>query len=110
MDLALADKRALVTGSTGGIGEGIAKTLAREGAAVVVQGRNKSAGRRVQQQIEAAGGKAVVAIGDLSTDDGVPVENSARVRNRFPDRAQFRRMHASTRPRSRRADVHSSTA
>jgi 3-oxoacyl-[acyl-carrier protein] reductase len=70
MDLALTGKRALVTGSTGGIGEGIAKLLAREGAAVVVQGRNDSAGRRVQQQIEAAGGRAAVAIGDLSTDDG----------------------------------------
>ncbi len=68
MDLTLTGKRALVTGSTGGIGEGIAKTLAREGAAVVVQGRNESAGRRVQQQIEAAGGKVVVAIGDLSTE------------------------------------------
>ena len=70
MDLALIGKRALVTGSTGGIGEGIAKMMAREGAAVVVQGRNESAGQRVQQQIETAGGKAVVAIGDLSTDDG----------------------------------------
>src|ERR1700751_220374 len=70
MELTLTGKRALVTGSTGGIGEGIAKTLAREGAAVVVQGRNESAGRRVQQQIEAAGGTAVVAIGDPSTDDG----------------------------------------
>src|SRR5215471_9992909 len=70
MDLRLTGKRAMVTGSSGGIGEGIAKMLAREGAAVVVQGRNESAGRRVQQQIEAAGGKAVVAIGDLSTDDG----------------------------------------
>jgi 3-oxoacyl-[acyl-carrier protein] reductase len=70
MDLSLTGKRALVTGSTGGIGEGIAKLLAREGAAVVVQGRNESGGRRVQQEIEAAGGQAVVAIGDLSTDDG----------------------------------------
>jgi len=70
MDLALTGKRALVTGSTGGIGEGIAKALAREGAIVVVQGRNESAGKRIQQEIEAAGGKATTAIGDLSTDDG----------------------------------------
>ncbi len=70
MDLALTGKRALITGSTGGIGEGIAKMLAREGATVVVQGRNESAGRRVQREIEAAGGKAMVAIGDLSADDG----------------------------------------
>jgi 3-oxoacyl-[acyl-carrier protein] reductase len=70
MDLALTGKRALVTGSTGGIGEAIAKMLAREGAAVVVHGRNESAGRRVQQEIEVAGGRAIVAIDDLSTDDG----------------------------------------
>jgi 3-oxoacyl-[acyl-carrier protein] reductase len=70
VDLTLAGKRAIVTGSTGGIGEGIAKVLAREGAAVVVQGRNESAARRVQLDIEAAGGKAVIAIGDLATDEG----------------------------------------
>src|SRR5690242_5694071 len=68
MDLAFTGKRALVTGSTGGIGEGIAKMLAQEGAAVVVQGRNESAGSRVQREIEAVGGKAILAIGDLSTD------------------------------------------
>jgi len=70
MNLQLTGKRALVTGSSSGIGEGIAKTLAREGAAVVVQGRNEHAARRVQQEIDAAGGKAIVAIGDLSTDEG----------------------------------------
>lgn len=70
MDLRLTGKRAIVTGSSSGIGEGIAKMLAREGAAVVVQGRNETAGRRVQQEIEAAGGKAILAISDLSTDDG----------------------------------------
>jgi NAD(P)-dependent dehydrogenase (short-subunit alcohol dehydrogenase family) len=70
MDLALTGKRAIVTGSTGGIGEGIAKMLAQEGAAVAVQGRNESAGRRVQREIEAVGGKAILAIGDLSTDEG----------------------------------------
>src|SRR5439155_7765374 len=70
MDLRLTGKRAMVTGSSAGIGEGIAKILAREGAAVVVQGRNETAGRRVQHEIEAAGGKAIVAIGDLSTDEG----------------------------------------
>lgn len=70
MDLQLTGKRALVTGSSGGIGAGIVKILAREGAAVVVQGRNETAARRVQHEIEAAGGKAIVAIGDLSIDDG----------------------------------------
>src|SRR5437016_12365368 len=62
MDLRLTGKRAIVTGSSSGIGEGIAKTLAREGAAIVVQGRNEKSARRVQHEIEAAGGKAIVAI------------------------------------------------
>jgi len=70
MDLALAGKRAIVTGSTGGIGEGIAKMLAREGAAVVVQGRNESAAQRVQREIDTGGGKVILAIGDLASDDG----------------------------------------
>ena len=70
MDLGLAGKRAIVTGSTGGIGEGIAKTLAREGVAVVVQGRNESAAQRVRREIEATGGKTILAIGDLATDEG----------------------------------------
>jgi NAD(P)-dependent dehydrogenase (short-subunit alcohol dehydrogenase family) len=39
MDLKLADKLALVTGSTGGIGFAIAKSLAAEGCRVIVNGR-----------------------------------------------------------------------
>lgn len=39
MDLQLQGKHALVTGSTGGIGLAIAKTLAREGAQVTINGR-----------------------------------------------------------------------
>jgi 3-oxoacyl-[acyl-carrier protein] reductase len=69
MDLRLNGKRALVTGSTSGIGEQIAKTLAAEGVQVVVHGRRKAEADRVVQEIAAAGGKAIAAIGDLGSDE-----------------------------------------
>lgn len=68
MDLQLKGKRALITGSSSGIGEAIAKALAAEGVAVVVHGRRAAEAKRVAAEILAAGGKAVVALGDLGTD------------------------------------------
>ncbi len=46
MNLQLEGKRALVTGSSAGIGEGIAKALATEGVAVVVHGRKEKEANR----------------------------------------------------------------
>jgi len=66
LDLNLSDKRALVTGSSSGIGESIARALAREGAAVVVHGRNAERAERVAGQINQQGGKASVVLGDLA--------------------------------------------
>jgi NAD(P)-dependent dehydrogenase (short-subunit alcohol dehydrogenase family) len=71
MDLQLADKRALVTGSTSGIGAEIARMLALEGVEVVVHGRDRDRAQRVVTEIEAKGGQAAVALGDLMTADGV---------------------------------------
>jgi NAD(P)-dependent dehydrogenase (short-subunit alcohol dehydrogenase family) len=48
MDLQLKGKRAVVTGSTAGIGLAIATTLAKEGASVVVNGRSQ---RRVDEAL-----------------------------------------------------------
>ena len=50
MDLELAGKRALVTGSTAGIGHAIAQLLAAEGAVVTVNGRT---GARVAEAVRA---------------------------------------------------------
>src|SRR5258707_152551 len=70
MDLRLAGKRALVTGSSAGLGEAIAKLLAAEGVGVVVQGREEGRTSAVAEAIRADGGGADVALGDLSTDAG----------------------------------------
>jgi len=70
MDLQLTGKRALVTGSSSGIGSGIADELAVEGVLVVVHGRNAERANAVAARINAAGGQAKVAIGDLSNNEG----------------------------------------
>ena len=69
MTLELEGKRALVTGSSSGLGEAIAKRLAREGARLVIHGRNVARAERVAAEIRATGAEAHVAIGDLMLDD-----------------------------------------
>jgi NAD(P)-dependent dehydrogenase (short-subunit alcohol dehydrogenase family) len=59
-------KVAIVTGSTGGIGEGIAVRLAAEGAKAVVSGRRAAEGERVVDAIIAAGGTATFVQVDLA--------------------------------------------
>jgi len=70
MDLNLTGKRALVTGSSSGIGRGIAAVLAGEGASVIVHGRNRERAEETAELIRQAGGTAFLAIGDLANDDG----------------------------------------
>ena len=55
----LADRVALITGGTSGIGRATAALFAQEGARVGLTGRNEARGREVVHQIETAGGKAL---------------------------------------------------
>ncbi len=65
--MSLAGKRALVTGSSRGIGAAIARALAKEGAVVVVNHRNsEEEALGVAASIESDGGKAVVIRADVS--------------------------------------------
>ena len=62
----LQGKATAVTGATRGIGRAIALAVAREGADVLVNGRDAAAGRAVCGEIEALGRRAVWHAADLA--------------------------------------------
>lgn len=71
MDLKLDGKTALITGSSKGIGEAIARGLAREKAVVIVHGRDRAQAERVAQDIIREGGSAHAVAGDLTIEKEV---------------------------------------
>jgi NAD(P)-dependent dehydrogenase (short-subunit alcohol dehydrogenase family) len=70
MDLGIAGRRALVTGASDGLGAGIARLLAEEGAIVGVHGRNIGRIDQVVHEIRAAGGEAHPLQADLTDPAG----------------------------------------
>ncbi len=64
----LSQKAALVTGAGSGIGEAIARTLARAGARVWVVDRDEKAGQGTVASIEQAGGAAEFTLLDVSVE------------------------------------------
>ena len=69
MDLQLKDKVIIVTGGAKGIGEGIVRVLANEGAIPVIVGRNERDNKKLQDEIEAEGKKAFGVIAELTEPD-----------------------------------------
>lgn len=65
------DSTVLITGSNYGIGAATAKRFAREGASVVVTGRDEERGRAVVEEIENEGGEATFYAADLTDPDAI---------------------------------------
>jgi NAD(P)-dependent dehydrogenase (short-subunit alcohol dehydrogenase family) len=66
MDLKLTDKVIIVTGGAKGIGAGIVKVLAQEGAIPVIVGRNEADNLKLLSEIESLGGKAFQVVAELT--------------------------------------------
>jgi NAD(P)-dependent dehydrogenase (short-subunit alcohol dehydrogenase family) len=81
MDLQLHGKTALVTGSTGGIGYGIAKELLTEGARVIINGRSQETVDQASAALQKATGKTPLGFaGDMSK-----AEDIARLTKAYPN-------------------------
>lgn len=64
-------KTAVVTGAARGIGAGVAKRLAEDGLAVAVVDLEEATCKKVVEEIEAEGGRAVAVGADVSDEDSV---------------------------------------
>ena len=69
----LENKVALITGSTSGMGRDTAYLFAKEGAKVIVTGRDESRAKAVVERIKADGGEAVYIIADMSDLSSIDV-------------------------------------
>jgi 3-oxoacyl-[acyl-carrier protein] reductase len=69
MDLGLRDRACIVTGASGGIGRTTAITLTRERARVLLVARTEEALAEVAQECRDAGGRAEIAVLDVTAED-----------------------------------------
>ena len=69
--MCLKNKVAIVTGSSKGIGEGIARIFRREGAKVVILCRNESQGKKMADELGAAQGQALFVRTDVTQSQDI---------------------------------------
>ncbi|NOT14640.1 MAG: SDR family oxidoreductase [Methylotenera sp.] len=67
----LANKRILLTGATGGIGQHLARQLARKGAKLALVGRDTAKLENLAHEIKHKGGYASILVADFETADAV---------------------------------------
>ncbi|MCW9036034.1 MAG: SDR family NAD(P)-dependent oxidoreductase [Rhodospirillales bacterium] len=73
----LAGRIALVTGASRGIGAAVAKRYAKEGAQVILTAKTQAALEEVDDEIQAAGGKATILPMDLTDFDKIDLTGAA---------------------------------
>src|SRR5258708_19828797 len=66
MDLGLKNKVAFVAASSQGLGKSVALELAREGARIIICGRNNDSLKAAEMEIKATGASVLSLAGDLS--------------------------------------------
>jgi L-fucose dehydrogenase len=69
MDLQLKEKVIIVSGGAKGIGEGIVKVLAAEGAIPVIAGRNEADNNELVELVQSNGGKAFYVVAELTVPE-----------------------------------------
>jgi 3-oxoacyl-[acyl-carrier protein] reductase len=84
MDLGIQGRRAIVCGSSRGLGKACAEALAQEGVFVVINGREAADVEQTVVAINSAHpGQAVGAVGDVTTDEGRNAVLPAMIKRRF---------------------------
>jgi 3-oxoacyl-[acyl-carrier protein] reductase len=79
----LKERVSLVTGAGGGIGRGVARAFAREGAAVVIAEIDEKTGSQVEREIKELGGRALFVKTDVTSKASIEARWRASAASTF---------------------------